>query len=63
MPRCRSIAMLSWTARFDHIASFMAGATTTGQREAITVAVTMSSDWPWAMRAITLAVAGASSTT
>ena len=54
--------MLSRTACLDHIASFIAGATTTGEREASTVAVTMSSDWPFAIRPMTFAVAGASST-
>src|SRR5712691_2883362 len=38
----------------------MAGAITTGHRAASSVAVTTSSDWPRATRAMTLAVAGAS---
>src|SRR5207249_4687690 len=57
-PRRRSVARLSWTAGFDHMASFIAGATTTGQRAASSVAVTMSSERPVAILPITLAVAG-----
>ena len=60
MPRVRRAVTFSCTAGFDHIASFIAGATTTGQRAASRVAVTMSSDWPREARAITFAVAGAS---
>src|SRR5437899_1632857 len=56
-------ARFSWTAGFDHIASFIAGATTTGPRDASSVAVTMSSDWPLATRLMMFAVAGASSVT
>ena len=44
---------------FSSMAVFMAGATTLGQREASTVVVSMSSAMPWAILAITLAVAGA----
>src|ERR1700693_5330819 len=51
--------MFACTAGFDHIASFIAGATTTGHRAASSVAVTMSSERPLATRPMTLAVAGA----
>jgi len=60
-PRFRSSSRFSTTAGFAHIASFMAGATTTGQRAARTVAVTRSSEWPPASLATRLAVAGATS--
>ena len=52
--------MFSCTAGLAHIASFIAGAITTGHREASTVAVTMSSERPLATRPMMLAVAGAS---
>ncbi len=58
-PRCRRVATFSRTTCFDHIASFMAGAITTGHRAASKVAVTMSSERPPATRPITFAVAGA----
>jgi len=60
MPRVLRAIRFSCTAAFAHIASFIAGATTTGPRAARSVAVTMSSDWPLAARLITFAVAGAS---
>src|SRR5262245_1222101 len=58
-PRRRHGAMFSGTAALDHMASFIAGATTTGQRAASSVAVTMSSERPAAIRPTTFAVAGA----
>src|SRR5439155_100955 len=58
-PRRRSVVTFSCTASFAHIASFIAGAITTGHRAASKVAVTMSSERPAAIRPTTLAVAGA----
>ena len=49
----------SCTAGLAHMASFIAGAITTGHRAASSVAVTTSSERPLAIRPITLAVAGA----
>src|SRR5215472_185182 len=62
-PNRRSAATFSPTAGLAHIASFMAGATTTGQRAASTVAATRSSACPWVRRATRSAVAGATSAT
>src|SRR5215472_13594073 len=60
-PWARSAATFSATAGLAHIASFIAGATTTGQRAASTVAATRSSACPRATRATRSAVAGATS--
>src|SRR5215472_17200845 len=62
-PNRRSAPTFSATAGLAHIASFMAGATTTGQRAASTVAATRSSACPRARRATRSAVAGATSAT
>src|SRR5437660_250870 len=62
-PWPRSAATLAATAGWAHMASFIAGATTTGQRAASTVAATRSSAWPLASRATRSAVAGATSAT
>src|SRR6266566_1472310 len=62
-PLALSAARFSCTADFDHMASFIAGATTTGPRDASSVAVTMSSDSPLATRLMMFAVAGARSVT
>ena len=51
--------MLSWVMGFSSIPVFMAGETSFGHLAARTVVVSMSSAMPWAILAMTLAVAGA----
>ena len=57
-PRSRSVATFAWVAGASHIFECIAGATTTGAREASTVNDTMSSAKPPARRARVFAVAG-----
>ena len=51
--------MLSWVMGFSSMPVFMAGDTSFGHRAASTVVVSISSAMPWAILAMTLAVAGA----
>jgi hypothetical protein len=61
-PRRRSVATLSTVAGCSHISVCIAGANSTGQRAVSSVAVSRSSARPWAARASTSAVAGATTT-
>ena len=51
--------MLSWVMGFSSIPVFIAGETSLGHPAARTVVVSISSAMPWAILAMTLAVAGA----
>ena len=62
MPRDLSVATLCCVAGLSYMWPSMAGQTTTGARVASTVVVRASSASPWAMRAMVLAVAGATTT-
>ncbi len=62
-PRARSLAMFSCVMPFSHMFTFMAGARMTGALVASTEQVSMSSAMPAASLAMTLAVAGAMTTT
>ena len=61
-PYPRRRARLAWVAGFSYMPVFMAGATSLGHRQASTVVVSISSAMPFAILAITLALAGATST-
>src|SRR5213082_3085608 len=56
-----SLAAFSWAMGWDHMRLFMAGAKTTGQAAAQTMRETRSSVRPWAILAMMLVVAGATS--
>ena len=62
MPRDLSVSTLCCVAGLSYMWPSMAGQTTTGARVASTVVVRASSASPWAMRAMVLAVAGATTT-
>ena len=59
MPRSFRVVRFACVVAFSHIAVCMAGATRIGARVANAVHVSRSSAMPWAILAITLAVAGA----
>ena len=58
-PRARSVSRFARVAGCSYIASFMAGATSSGLRHASAAAVSRLSAWPPASLAIVLAEAGA----
>ena len=62
-PRAASVVMLSRVAACCHMRTFIDGATRTGLSVASNAVVARSSAMPCAMRAMMLAVAGATSTT
>src|SRR6266542_2816641 len=62
-PRAASVRRCSWVAGCSYIPVCMAGATTSGHLASSSVDVTMSSARPRARRAITFAVAGATTAT
>ena len=62
-PLARSLAMFSCVMLFSHMFTFMAGARMMGALVASTEQVSMSSAMPAASLAMTLAVAGAMTTT
>ena len=62
-PRSRSVARLACVAACSYIASFIAGASTSGRRQASAAAQSRLSAWPAASLASVLADAGATTKT